>query len=89
MTDRDDETDVPTGERDADDWSESIEVDPESLDFEGDPEEAIEHVEERIGELEDALAQLDVLDPQRGLINLELGTLRATREALREKEGDS
>lgn len=75
--------------RDADDWFDAIEVDPESLDVQGDPEEALANVEERIEELEAALDDLDVLDPQRGPINLELGTLRAAREALRERlDGD-
>jgi len=89
MSNSNEENDEPITDRDADDWSESIQVDPESLDFDDDPEEALEHVDERIAELEEALDDMDVLDPQRGIINLELGTLRATRDALREQEGGS
>ena len=89
MSNSNEENDEPITDRDAADWSESIQVDPESLDFDGDPEEALEHVDDRIEELENALEAIDEDDPQRGIVNLELGTLRATRDALREQEEDS
>ena len=80
-------------DRDADDWAAAIEIDAEEIAFEGEPEAALEHVEDRIAELESILEDLDTLDPQRGPVNLELGTLRAAREGLRhridDQEGES
>jgi len=72
-------------DRDADEWADAIEIDPEEIAFEGEPEEALAYIEARIEELEAALDALDVTDPQRGPVHLELGTLRASREALRER----
>lgn len=66
------------------DWLEDFELDIEDATIEGDPQEAFAHVEARIAELETALEDLDVLDPQRGPVNLELGMLRAARDALRD-----
>jgi hypothetical protein len=80
--------------RDAADWADAMEIDPADIAFEGEPAEALDHVEARIDELETALEDLDGRDPQRGPVNLELGALRAMRAALRERvdtdqEGES
>jgi len=71
--------------RNAADWADAIEIDAESIDIDGEPKAALDHVEDRIADLEAVLEDLDTLDPQPGPVHLELGTLRATQAALREQ----
>ena len=74
--------------READEWAAALDLDAENVTITGDPEEALAEAEGRIAELEAALEDLDTLDPQRGLVNLELGTLRAFRDVLRDRVDD-
>lgn len=90
MSNSNEENDEPITDRDADDWSESMEIDPPgTLDLDGDHEETLETIDDRIAELEEALEDMDVHNPQRGIVNLELGTLQGIRDTLREQEGGS
>ena len=72
-------------DRDAADWFDAIEIDPESIEFDGDPGEALAAIDTRIEELQEAREDLDKRDPQYGLVRFELRTLSAIREGLWER----
>lgn len=62
--------------------------DVEDVEFDGEPDEALELIDERIDELLIVLRELDEDHPQTNLVEFELATLEALRDQLREQEGD-